>query len=223
MKDKLYSRPRIKLPNFREYKSIKAIFLIMFFTIIIGVTAFLRMAFPIFKSSCETAASSNGIKIINTEVNSVMKNYTYNDLISIEKDSNGNITLMKADVIEINKIVSEIISNIQKEFDKIPRLTVAINMGSVSGISILKNVEPKFDIELESAGTVNYNINTKFESVGINQTYHKIFLELNTNIGILTPFSTFGKDINTEVLLTEAVIVGKVPESYFDVDLRDVP
>ena len=110
-----------------------------------------------------------------------------------------------------------------KEFDKIPRLTVAINMGSVSGISILKNVEPKFDIELESAGTVNYNINTKFESVGINQTYHKIFLELNTNIGILTPFSTFGKDINTEVLLTEAVIVGKVPESYFDVDLRDVP
>ena len=152
-----------------------------------------------------------------------MKNYTYNDLISIEKDSNGNITLMKADVIEINKIVSEIISNIQKEFDKIPRLTVAINMGSVSGISILKNVEPKFDIELESAGTVNYNINTKFESVGINQTYHKIFLVIDTNIGILTPFSTFGKDINTEVLLTEAVIVGKVPESYFDVDLRDVP
>ena len=123
---------------------------------------------------------------------------------------------MKADVIEINKIVSQIISNIQSEFDKIPKVTVAINMGSVSGISALKNVEPKFDIELESAGTINYNLDTKFESVGINQTYHKIFLELNTNVGILTPLATFGREINTEVLLTEAVIVGKVPESYFE-------
>lgn len=216
MKDKLYSRPRIKLPNLREFKSVKAFLLIIFFTIIIGVIAFLRMAFPVFKSTCETSASSKGIKIINTEVNQVMKNYSYNDLISIEKDLEGNITLVKANVIEINKIVTQIIANIQQEFDKIPRLTVAINMGTVSGISTLKNVEPKFDIELESAGTINYKIDTKFESVGINQTYHKIFLEINTNIGILTPFSTFGKDIDTEVLLTEAVIVGKVPEAYFD-------
>lgn len=86
---------------------------------------------------------------------------------------------------------------------------------------MLKNIDPKFDIELESAGTIDYNIKTKFESVGINQTYHKIFLELNTNVGILTPFSSFGKDINTEVLLTEAVIVGKVPDTYYNLDWLD--
>ena len=84
MKDKLYSRPRIKLPNFREFKSVKALILIMFFTIIAGVVVFLRIAYPVFKSTCETTASSKGVKIINNEVNSVMKNYSYNDLISIE-------------------------------------------------------------------------------------------------------------------------------------------
>jgi len=43
-------------------------------------------------------------------------------------------------------------------------------------------------------------------------------LEINTNVGILTPFSTFGKDIDTEVLLTEAVIVGRVPDTYYDIE-----
>lgn len=132
MKDKIYSRPRIVLPDIRKYTSVKSIFLIAFFSIIFCIFMFLKFAYPVFKSTCETSASSKGVKIINTEVNKVMKGYKYDDLISIEKDSEGNVSLIKANVIEINKIVSEIISNIQLEFDKIPRLTVAINMGSVS-------------------------------------------------------------------------------------------
>ena len=132
MKDKLYSRPRIKLPNLRELNSVKTILLILFFSLVLFIFIFLKFAYPIFENSCETAASSKGVKIINTEVNNVMKNYSYDSIINIEKDTEGNITLIKADVIEINKIVTEIISNIQKEFDKIPRTSVDINMGSVS-------------------------------------------------------------------------------------------
>ena len=132
MKDKIYSRPRIKLPNIRAFSSVKIIFLILFFSILLVFFSFLKIAYPVFKSTCETSAGSKGVKIINTEVNNVMKSYKYDDLINVEKDLEGNISLIKANVIEINKIVSEIISNIQLEFDKIPRLTVAINMGSVS-------------------------------------------------------------------------------------------
>lgn len=218
MNDKLYSRRRIKLPNLREIKSFKIILLILFFNIIIVITIFLYTAYPVFKTTCETAASSKGIKIINDEVNKVMKDYSYNNLINIEKDTSGKITLIKADVVCINEIVTKIISNIQKEFDKIPRITVFINMGSVSGISALKNVEPKFEVELESAGNLNSSVKTEFNAVGINQTQHKIYLEINSRVGILTPFATFGKDINTEVLLTEAVIVGEVPDTYYNLE-----
>lgn len=218
MGDKLYSRRRIKLPNLREIKSVKAILLIMFFSIIISIGIFLRSAYPVFKASCETAASSKGNKIINDEVHKVMKNYSYNDLIRIDKDTNGKISLIEANSVYINEIVTQINSNIQKEFDKIPRISVFINMGSVSGISILKNIEPKFEVELESAGKINSTIRTEFKSVGINQTHHKIFLDIDARVGILTPFSTFGKDINVDVLITEAIIVGEVPETYYNLE-----
>ncbi len=218
MKDKLYSRKRIKLPNLREIKSFKILLIIALITIIIILSLFWNSAYPVFKATCETAASSKGVKIINDEVNKVMKNYSYDNLIKIEKDTAGKISLIKADVITINEIVSEIIKNIQEEFDKIPRIKVFINMGSVSGISALKNFEPKFELELESAGRMNYNVITEFKSVGINQTQHKIYLQIDSTVRILTPFSTFGKEIKTDVILTEAVIVGDVPDSYYNLE-----
>lgn len=218
MKGNLYSRKKIRLPDLRGYYGVKSVLLIFFSTLLIILLIFLKSAYPILKASCETAASSKGVKIINDEVNKVMKGYTYNNLIDIEKDVNGDITLIRANVITINEIVTQVISNIQTEFDKIPRITVFINMGSVSGISVLKNLEPRFEIELESAGKMSSNVRTEFKSVGINQTHHKIFLDIDASVGILTPFSTFGKQIKTEVLLTEAVIVGDVPDTYYNLD-----
>ena len=216
MRGNLYSRKKIRLPNFRELNSVKALLLIMFATIILSITLFLKAAYPVFKASCETAASSKGVRIINEEVNKVMRNYSYDNLISVEKDQNGKIAFIKADSICINDIVTKIVSNIQKQFDGIPRISVFINMGSVSGISALKNFEPKFEVELDSAGIINATIRTDFQSIGINQTHHKIYLDIDARVGILTPLDTFGKDVSTEVLLTEAVIVGEVPESYYN-------
>lgn len=216
--DKVYSRWRIRLPNFRKLNSVKAVLLITFFSCIISLAMFLKSAYPVFKASCETAASSKGNKIINDEVYKVMKNYTYNDLINIDKDTSGRISFIEANSVAINEITTQINSNIQKEFDKIPTITVFINMGSVSGVRMLKNVEPKFDIELESAGNIKSNIRTEFHSVGINQTHHKIYLDIDARVGILTPFSAFGKDINTDVLISEAIIVGEVPETYYNLE-----
>ncbi len=216
--DKLYSRRKIDLKALRKVKSFKIILLILFVSCLISIGMFIKSAYPVFKSSCETVASSKGIKIINDEVNKVMSNYKYDSIIRIEKDVEGKITLIEADTVKVNNITTKIISNIQKEFDKIPRVNVFINMGTISGISMLNNVEPKFEIELESAGTLNANVRTEFKSVGINQTQHKIFLELDGKIGILTPFSTFSKNINMNVLLMEAVIVGEVPETYYNLE-----
>ena len=65
---------------------------------------------------------------------------------------------------------------------------------------------------------MNYNVITEFKSVGINQTQHKIYLQIDSTVRILTPFSTFGKEIKTDVILTEAVIVGDVPDSYYNLE-----
>lgn len=220
MLEKIYSRRRIKIPKIKHKKISKtyAIFLIICISIAIAIISFVIVSYPIFVASCETAAGSKATNIVNDEVSKVMENYTYNDLIDIEKDSNGNVSLMKFNTVFINKITTKIISNIQKSIDNTPRIMVYINYGSVSGVSVLRNFGPKFDVELEAAGKINTEIKSEFESVNVNQTIHKLYMNLDTGINILTPIGVYGRNIKSKVLLTEAVVVGDVPQSYYNLE-----
>lgn len=226
MVDKLYSRKRIELPkinrNKKEKKNkvskVKLFIFLILFIMFCSFGSFIYFAFPIFKASCESAAGSVATNITNEAVLEVMKNYNYNDLMNIDKDLSGKINFINANVVNINNAISEIVSKIQKRIDKSPTTKVYINFGSVSGVSILKSFGPKFEIELETAGRINSNVNSEFEVVGINQTLHKIFLNLNTNIGILTPYGSFSRNFETTVLMAQAIIVGEIPETYYDFD-----
>ena len=231
MVDKLYSRRKIILPSInkkgkekRKFKNKFKIFIFIIMMILfISFGSFIYFAFPIFKATCESAAGSLATNITNEAVLEVMKNYTYKDLMNIEKDSSGKINFIDANVSIINNATSEIISKIQARIDKAPTTKVYINFGSVSGISKLKAFGPQFEIELETAGRINSNINSEFEAVGINQTLHKIFLNLNTNIGILTPYGSFSRNFETSVLMVQAIIVGEIPETYYDFDGMSEP
>ena len=205
MTDKIYTRNRIRIPNFKSKKVNPVKFSIyLIFLILIGiVTSFIYAAFPIFKASCESAAGSKATNITNEAVMEIMESYTYNDLMNIQKDGNGKINLLEANIVTINQVIAKIVSKIQKEIDNAPRTTVFINMGSITGISVFNTVGPQFDIELETAGRIISNVKTEF-------------IDLNTNIGILTPYGNFSRNFETSVLLTQAIIVGEVPETYYD-------
>lgn len=86
------------------------------------------------------------------------------------------------------------------------------------GITILKNFGPKFEIELETAGKIDAELKSEFESTGVNQTLHKVYLEVSNSISILTPFGCYEKDLDSDILLTEAVIVGEVPDTYYNLE-----
>ena len=89
--DKIYSRPRIRLnvlsrkPKGKKQKfNLRLIFILLFIFIIL----FIKASYPVFVASCENAASSVAINIMNKEVNEVMLVYNYNDLVNLGKDDN---------------------------------------------------------------------------------------------------------------------------------------
>lgn len=219
--DYIYSRIRLKLPKFkkiRKLQKIKLALLAFLIILILTISIYLKYAYPIFVASCKTRANSVAINIVNEEVNKVMGLYTYEDLVNIEKDSEGNIRFISAKIIPINNIVAEITKNIQNSLDSRTTENVYINLGKVSGITLLSFLGPNFTIELERAGSVETKINSEFENVGINQTLHKINLTLSCSMGILTPFGNIEDTIENKILLTESIIVGEVPETYYNFD-----
>lgn len=218
--DKIYSRPRIRFKKRKNDKFFKFKIIIYFCLIIfvIVLSWFIEAAYPIFVASCKNSAASTAINILNHEVSEVMIMYNYGDLVDVEKDINGNVAFIEAQIIPINEIISKITNNIQSEIDSSPAMSVKLNFGSVSGISALSAISPKFEIAMERAGRIQTEICSEFTSVGINQTLHRIYLDLTCNIGILTPFQSINETIHDQVLLTETIIVGEVPDTYYHYD-----
>ena len=67
-------------------------------------------------------------------------------------------------------------------------------------------------------GTVETDLKSEFKEAGINQTLHRIYLEVKCNVNILTPYNTIKETIVNQVLLVEGVIIGNIPSTYYKLE-----
>ncbi len=133
--DKIYSRKCIRMPKFiritrNRMKNKKAkkmttmivILIIAFATVKIVLDAVL----PIFDTLCENKAKSIATIVSNDQATKVMKEHTYDELFQIEKDKDGNVTMIKSNVIPINEIISDVANKIQEEINNRGRENIEI-------------------------------------------------------------------------------------------------
>ena len=233
---KIYSRPRIIIPkikinkcignrksdyrkrkdnkNKRKLIEISCILIIAFSTVKLVLDA----VFPIFDTLCEDKAKSIATIVSNEEARNVMDEYSYDELFTIEKDNNGNIIMMRSNVILINKIISDVAIRTQNRINEQGRDNLEIAFGSFTGIKLLSGKGPGIKMRISSKGSVETDLKSEFDSKGINQTIHRVYLEVNCKIDILTPFQDIEKNITNKVLLLENVIVGNIPETYYNLE-----
>ena len=128
----------------------------------------------------------------------------------------GNIKFIGANIITINEITSDIAINIQKSLNNHEDTKIKISLGSFTGSKLLSSIGPNIPIGLSSVGKVNTDVKSEFVSQGINQTIHRVYLQIDCNVDILTPYENISTSVSNQVLLLENLIVGEIPENYFD-------
>ena len=67
-------------------------------------------------------------------------------------------------------------------------------------------------------GNVETDLRSEFTAQGINQTLHRIYLQVKCKLEILTPFQDVSKEITNQILLMENVIVGHIPDTYYNLE-----
>lgn len=196
-------------------------FFILILCVIIVLYAFIfvdKQIRPTVEALSEVQARIIGTQAINDGVSeAIAEGIEYSDLIDIMKDEQGNITLMQANTIDINKLSSEITENIQTKMEVVNKRKLEIPLGNVIGSQVLSSHGPKLAIEITPAGSVLVDFYTEFDEAGINQTIHRIYVEVKTQVQIIAPLSSKPVDIISSVPVAETVIVGRVPQNYINV------
>lgn len=131
---KIYSRPRIRIPkvlingevlNNHKNKKIAKIIIILIIAFS-TVKIVLDAVYPIFDTLCEAKSKSIATIVSNEQATNVMKEHSYDELFTLEKDNNNNITMVKSNVLAINEIISDVAVKIQEDIDNRGRENIEI-------------------------------------------------------------------------------------------------
>lgn len=233
MMDKIYSRGnRFRIPErtnlIEEKKVVKkekkfnkntkkvitliTIFVIAFFILYRAV----KIIEPVFDEVATNKVKGITVRISNEVAKEVMEQYEYNDLITIHKDENNNIKMVETNIININKIRADIASRMQESINNIKDKELGFSLGSFTGIKIFIGKGPIIPIRITTIGDIETEYVSQFKSAGINQTHHQICLNIKCTVGIMSPFKTVNSTLETQVVLAENIIVGDVPESFYN-------
>lgn len=185
---------------------------------LITISIILKSIGPTFEAICVEKAKEIGTKILNVESSEVLKNVDYNDLISVEKDSENNIKMVKSNVILINLLASDITYKIQEKLSALEKQKIAISMGSLSGSKLLAGHGPNINFRIIPIGSVETEFKSEFVDAGINQTIHRLYLVVNCKVDILTTYNTIDANIENQILFAENIIIGDIPDSYYNLE-----
>ena len=162
--------------------------------------------------ACDIATAS-----VNEAVSRVIEEGSYGAdyFISYEKDSAGNIKAISGNMANINLLSTKILDRVIKSTDN-GVLHVSVPAGNLIGINLLLGKGPDIPVDIIMLTSSRVDFRNEISSTGINQTKYQLYLEITMDIDVLIPWGTESAETVTEVLISDTVIVGDVPNTYLD-------
>ena len=163
-----------------------------------------------------TRVSNTVNRVVTAAVNDTIANgeIQYDQLISFEKDDQGQITALETDMAEFNRVQAAIVDDVLSRLSEVSTTDLAIPLGTLTGSALLAGRGPVFRVRMQFVGSSTARFENEFTEAGINQTKHRIILSVDVSVSILLPgFSTYTK-VSNDFTVAETIIVGTVPGSY---------
>lgn len=188
--------------------------------IIIGIFFVLANHFennlkPIIMRYCKAKIEALTINAVNHAISMVINDgIDYGDLIDVEKDVDGNITALKAKTSKINLLARQISSIALQNIEKVSKKGLGIPLGAFFNSVIIAGSGPEINVNFVSTGAVDCSFTSEFTEASINHTLHKIYIKVNSGVRLIIPSSDAFIETSSEVLVSECVLIGKVPDAY---------
>lgn len=190
------------------------------FIIVTSVLFTLRSHFlPLVTSMAQSKAKSIGTAIINEAITMQLtsKDVDYSQLYEIQKNKEGEISAIVANVTMMNTIKSQLNTSIQDRINSIDTQQIGIPIGSMLNNELLAGRGPKIPIKIVTVGEIQIDFTNSFVSAGINQTKHEVHLEVKASISAMMPTGNIVSDVTSTIPVAQTIIVGKVPDTYTNI------
>jgi len=203
---------RKRHPSIKRQKSV--LFILLLFAVSLLISVFLRsLSTELAVSMAQDAVVAAVNNIFKTRISTAQEKY--GSFVDLEKDSVGNITAVTTNVLAIDSLASDILLAIidaTADHD----IIIMIPVGSLTGSTLLNSRGPSVKVKVRVLSSSFAGYHSEIDTIGINQTRHRIVLELREELTLLMPWRTINTDVISELPITETILLGEVPQSYLN-------
>lgn len=199
----------------RKRLTIVIISIVFFFAVCI---LYLRLAVaPVLKTVSEDQIRALAVTAVNEAVSEVMEQSpSYTDMVIIGYDNENCINSIRINSTAVNSIVQKSTIETQNRITELGSHGIDVPVGSLSGIMLFSGKGPDLNLRVVPVGSVTAKLCSEFKEAGINQTNHRIYLRIGAKISAILPGANNVINTETDVVILESVIIGKIPDTYLN-------
>lgn len=141
---------------------------------------------------------------------------TYSELVVLRTGQGGEVSTMSVDSQKLNLLRAQVMERITEQILALDTTDLGIPLGLLTGIDILSAAGPKLPVRVTSVVSATGLFRNEFTNAGINQTLHRIVLDVTITARLLLPVGITETAITIPVYITEAIVIGQVPQTYLN-------
>ena len=200
--------------NHRKMRNIKwgrALALLILLGTFIGLDLGIR---PMVKASAASQTQIAVNRMIQRAVLEVLEEdgLRYQSFVSLQQNLNGETTALTTDTVLINRLQGELLEKILQTLQQYREVKLELPL-----VQFLAGRGPLVTLRLRPVGLVKTKIINQFDEAGINQTRHRIQLQVTVDMLSLLPGYRISSQAQSNIILAETIIVGLVPDAYTEV------
>ena len=155
-------------------------------------------------------------RVINDAVLAELENENadYSKLVNLTTNADGEVISLESNVMNINKLKTRIAQRLEREIERLSEVDIQIRIGTLLGIQLLHGKGFSVGMTVQPMGFATASIISEFSDAGLNQTLHRIVIEIKAEVDAIIPGFSTRVPVKTTIVAAETVIVGRVPNAY---------
>ncbi|MBQ7917146.1 MAG: hypothetical protein IJ315_10245 [Firmicutes bacterium] len=138
------------------------------------------------------------------------------ELVQYYYDDAGNIVACGVDTVGISNLSVDILSAMDDYFSQHDYLEFDVPVGAALGETVFIGWWPDIPFKVRLIGNADISYDRAFESVGINQVNHRVWLELKFTIQVSAPLVNDIMDSSRTLMLVDRTFSGDVPLIFME-------
>lgn len=148
--------------------------------------------------------------IVDTAVSDALAGHG-GTLVTMARDGDGTVSTLTADTEALNRIRSNALEDIICQVEDLDSVALGIPLGDLTGWTLWMGRGPVLPVRVMGDASASARITSDFSDAGINQTVHRLALEVTVDTTLLLPGGQEEVSATVSVPLSETVVVGEVP------------